>query len=154
MDVRDIPRSRRGSPVWPVELVGSLAHDAIFAAAVVAQSEEFGGVGIDVEVPERLDTIVSRLIATDDEQRQFAEIPFGDKALFSIKEAVFKSLDPTDRHFRDFHEVEVNVQRRTATTAQRVVNWCVLTEPWVVAVAWWSRSALISESPTTQSCRP
>lgn len=44
-----IPRSPKRYPIWPVGITGSITHDAEFAAAVVAPTGRFGGVGIDIE---------------------------------------------------------------------------------------------------------
>src|SRR5206468_2602657 len=49
-----VPKSTAGMPVWPGGLVGSLAHDAKIAVAVMARRDEFLGVGIDIEPAEPL----------------------------------------------------------------------------------------------------
>ena len=100
--VADIARSSSGAPIWPVRLVGSIAHDTAVAAAVVARSDLFGGIGVDVEVAEPLESDLVALIANPVERRLFHNDPFGKKALFSIKEAVFKAVNPRDRIFLDF----------------------------------------------------
>jgi 4'-phosphopantetheinyl transferase EntD len=51
----EILRQPSRAPSWPPELVGSLAHDARYAAAVVARAGSVAGIGIDVEAPEALE---------------------------------------------------------------------------------------------------
>jgi 4'-phosphopantetheinyl transferase EntD len=140
VEVRDIPRLRHGPPFFPAELVGSLAHDATFAAAAIGRSVEFGGIGIDVERPRHLPLHVAELIGSRSERRQFDAIPFGDIALFSIKEAVFKSVCGIDRCLLEFGHVNANVCTQTAITVHgRTVNWRLVTDPWIAAIAWWPR---------------
>jgi 4'-phosphopantetheinyl transferase EntD len=139
IDARDLPRSGTGAPLWPVRVIGSLAHDAAFAAAVVARSGKLKGVGIDIEPSERLEAEVAELVATDaGEREQFGCDSFGDKALFCIKEAVFKAVNPHDEIFLEFDEVVVDRSSQTARTCYgRQVRWRVLTSPRVIAIAWW-----------------
>ncbi len=136
--VGEIPRSPGRFPLWPVGVLGSITHDAQLAAAAVATSEQLRGLGIDIEPAHHLSSEIWAIVATAEEVAQFANIPFGTKALFSIKEAVFKAVYPRDQIFLDFHDVRVNVSARTATTQYgRKVQWRVMTVPHVLAIAWW-----------------
>ncbi len=136
--VVEIPRSPERYPVWPVGTTGSIAHDAEFAAAVVAPTDQVGGIGIDIEPARHLPPGVREVVGPADELAAFSELPFGDKALFSIKEAVFKAVYPRDGVFLDFHDVAVARDSRIATTIYgRIVYWRILTVPRVLAIAWW-----------------
>jgi 4'-phosphopantetheinyl transferase EntD len=138
--VADIPRSPERYPVWPAGITGSIAHDAQFAAAVVAPDDQLGGIGIDIEPAQQLQPGISELVATAEELAAFSDLPFGNKALFSIKEAVFKAVYPHDRTFLDFHDVTVARGSQTATTMYgRTICWRILTIPRVLAIAWWWR---------------
>jgi 4'-phosphopantetheinyl transferase EntD len=44
-----LPRSVSRAPVWPPEVIGSLAHDESVAVAAIASSRQFSALGIDVE---------------------------------------------------------------------------------------------------------
>ena len=44
-----VPKGAGGAPVWPVGVVGSLAHDDEIAVAAVGLRRDFASVGIDVE---------------------------------------------------------------------------------------------------------
>jgi 4'-phosphopantetheinyl transferase EntD len=136
--VADIPRSPQRYPLWPTAVTGSIAHDSGFTAAVVAPAQLLAGIGIDIEPAESLSPGIGEMVASAGELASFSSTPFGDKALFSIKEAVFKAVFPHDRIFLDFRDVVVMRESQTATTVNgRVVSWRVVTAPRVVAVAWW-----------------
>lgn len=135
--VKEIPRTAERYPLWPSGFVGSISHDRDFAAAVVAPAHRLRGIGIDIEPAEALQPGICDIVSSRVEMSAFSDIPFGDKALFSIKEAVFKAVYPLDGRFLDFHEVAVARPARTAKTGYgRVVHWRVITVPRVLAIAW------------------
>jgi 4'-phosphopantetheinyl transferase EntD len=135
--VTEIPRSAGRAPVWPAGIVGSISHDAGFAAAVVSRASELAGVGIDIEPCGQLAEGVARLVASPQELAAFERLPGGVKLLFSIKEAVFKTVHPRDQQFLEFHDVTVDLRAATATTRYgRVVQWRALGEPHILAIAW------------------
>lgn len=135
--VTEIPRTAERYPLWPSGVVGSITHDREFAAAVVAPSELLRGIGIDIEPSEPLQPGICDIVSPPEEMAAFSDIRFGDKALFSIKEAVFKAVYPRDGRFLDFHDVAVTRHARTATTNyRRVVHWRFTTLPRVLAIAW------------------
>lgn len=137
IQVAEIPRTTKRYPLWPSDIVGSISHDREFAAAVVAPANRVRGIGIDIEPAEALQPGICDIVSSRVEMSAFSDIPFGDKALFSIKEAVFKAAYPLDGRFLDFHEVAVARPARTAKTNYgRVVHWRVTTAPRVLAIAW------------------
>lgn len=132
-----IPRSPRRYPIWPAGVTGSITHDAEFAAAVVAPADRFGGVGIDIEPAVPLTPEIRSLVGQPDEWASFSNLALCDKALFSIKEAVFKAVYPRDGIFLDFHDVIVAFAPRTATISYGgTVHWRILNSPRVLAIAW------------------
>lgn len=97
----------RGAPVLPAGWVGSVSHKAARAAALVAPAGD-GHVGIDLEhaAPPRQD--IARRILTPREQ---AALPDRGRAVtlrFSIKEAIYKAIDPYVRRYVGFTEVELD----------------------------------------------
>lgn len=100
-------------PVWPEALSGSISHGGGLAAAIVGRAHSYPGLGIDVEAPiapsrcQRL----GRRIANPREHailrtlNTTAEARF--TAIFSAKEALFKALYPSVRHYFDFLDVEL-----------------------------------------------
>jgi 4'-phosphopantetheinyl transferase EntD len=139
IEARDILRSETRAPLWPEGVIGSLAHDEAIAAADVARSDTLNGRGIDLEPSESLAAEVVELVAKDrGEREQFGRDALGGKALFCIKEAVFKAVHPPDQIFLEFNQVAVDFRSQTAETFyRRHVHWRVLTMPRVIAIAWW-----------------
>lgn len=134
----EFPRSPTGSPIWPEGLIGSLAHDADIAAAVLCSAGRLGGIGVDAEPVGHIDAAVARLILRPDEVKPAQSANLTPKAVFCIKEAVFKAAHPADGIFLEFHDVHLDFSSRTAQTSYgRTVRWRVSTETHLLAVAWW-----------------
>ena len=101
----------RGAPRVPPGLVGSVSHKSTLALAMAARATG-GTLGVDVEdygpprlgiakrilLPEELDAIEG----LDSERRWFAVL-----LRFSIKESIYKALDPYVRRYVGFHEALV-----------------------------------------------
>ena len=135
--VTEIPRSPRRHPIWPAGITGSITHDSEFAAAIAAPADRFGGIGIDIEPSVPLAPDLHSLVGQPEEWASSSNFAFYDKALFSIKEAVFKAVYPRDGIFLDFHDVTVAFGPRTATISYgRTVHWRILNSPRILAIAW------------------
>jgi 4'-phosphopantetheinyl transferase EntD len=135
---RPILRSTFGAPIWPAGVVGSMTHDdRIAVAAVGLRRRDLDAVGIDIEPATPLPPDMLELIATPRERRRaIADNALGAKLLFVIKEAVYKAAYPLDHEFLDFHDIEVDLAGRLATTrAGRMLalHWCVFSHVLVVA---------------------
>ena len=63
---------RRGMPLWPDGIVGSLAHDSEVAVAAMAAQHEFPSVGVDVEPAEPLAPDLLNIVATARERERIA----------------------------------------------------------------------------------
>jgi len=101
----------RGAPILPKGVSGSITHKRDLALAMVA-GDALGTLGVDLEdyapprpsiaervlVPEEIETL--RGLA---EERQWIALLLR----FSIKEAIYKALDPFVRRYVGFHEVVV-----------------------------------------------
>jgi 4'-phosphopantetheinyl transferase EntD len=111
-----ILKATSGAPIWPAGLTGSMAHDDRIAVAAVGLRRDFVAVGIDVEPAVPLPADMLELIATARELRSIADDPLGGKLLFAAKEAVYKAVHPLDGVFLEFHDIEVNLAGRKATT--------------------------------------
>ena len=131
-----IPRSTAGMPVWPGGIVGSLAHDARIAVAVMARQDDFLGVGVDIEPAEPLAADLLDIVATPAERQGIDGDPNRGRLLFSIKEAVYKAVYPLDRTFLDHHDVEVSLSAGTAMVrGGRVVPFRVHIASHILALA-------------------
>ena len=111
-----VPRGAGGSPVWPAELVGSLAHDDEIAVAAVGLRRDFASIGIDVEPAGTLCAGMLALVVTPRERRMIDDDPVKAKLLFAAKEAVYKAIYPLDGVFLEFGDIEVDLAAGTATT--------------------------------------
>jgi 4'-phosphopantetheinyl transferase EntD len=98
----------RGAPILPAGWVGSISHKGARAAALIAPAGD-GHVGLDLEVagPPRQD-IAPRILTP----RELAVLPDRGRAVtlrFSIKEAIYKAIDPYLRRYVGFLEVELEL---------------------------------------------
>jgi 4'-phosphopantetheinyl transferase EntD len=132
-----ILRSAFGAPIWPAGVVGSMAHDDRIAVAAIGKwQRDLNTVGIDIEPATPLPPDMLELIATPRERHAIAANLLGTKLLFVIKEAVYKTAYPLDHEFLEFHDIEVNLSRRVATTRTSrtfTLHWCVFSHVLVVA---------------------
>jgi len=111
-----VPKGTGGAPVWPVGVVGSLAHNDEIAVAAVGLRRDFASVGIDVERAGALPSDMLALVATQSERQRIEDDLVKAKLLFALKEAVYKAVYPLDRVFLEFGDIEVDLGAGTATT--------------------------------------
>jgi len=109
----DLPINARRGPVWPAGFVGSIAHGADTAWAVVASQAHYRALGIDLE---RLVTpaaaaelSASVLLPAESARMRAAAISFEQflSLAFSAKETLYKCLNPLTGAAFDFLEVEI-----------------------------------------------
>ncbi|WP_417662603.1 4'-phosphopantetheinyl transferase family protein [Pseudomonas sp.] len=89
------------APVWPLNVCGSISHGHGLAAAVVAESTHWRGVGLDIEEPlnaERAIRLASEIL-TSRELHGITSASAEQQAwrislTFSLKESLFKALYP------------------------------------------------------------
>lgn len=89
------------APVWPAHISGSITHSTGHAAAIVAHTAQWRGLGMDLEnvlTLERAERLAGEIL-TADEMRRMADLPREQIALlvtltFSAKESLFKALYP------------------------------------------------------------
>ena len=102
----------RGAPILPQGWVGSIAHkgshQGVRAAALVAPAGR-GHIGVDLEVAASPRQDIARRILTPREQAQLPDRGRAVTLRFSIKEAIYKAIDPYVRRYVGFTEVELEV---------------------------------------------
>jgi len=106
----DIGIGASREPLWPRNVVGSISHTAGIAAAVVASSQAYGGIGIDVEqiVSASTRPAVLEMALNGAEVHMLQACP-GPMSLdekvtlvFSAKESLFKAAFGSVRRYFDF----------------------------------------------------
>lgn len=106
---------RRGAPVWPDGVVGSMTHCAGYRAAALARSADLASLGIDAEphaaLPDGVLAVVSSPAERARLERLAAREPgvHGDRLLFSAKESVYKAWFPLTHTWLDFTEADVEI---------------------------------------------
>jgi enterobactin synthetase component D len=98
----------RGAPVLPAGWVGSVSHKGERGAALVAPVST-ARVGVDLELAQPSRQDIARYILTRREQELLSDRGKGATLRFSIKEAIYKAIDPFVRRYVAFTEVELDV---------------------------------------------
>jgi len=118
----------RREPLWPMGVVGSIAHGGNWAGAVVAPAERVRGLGLDIEPSgSPLPPEVEDLVLTDAERRRLpSDGPRARrhaKVAFTAKECVYKALYPSTGWALEHSDVEIDLDlaggRWTATLGGR-----------------------------------
>jgi 4'-phosphopantetheinyl transferase EntD len=111
VDVPPLLVTDRGAPALPMGLVGSISHKGVLAVGMVAKAEA-GTLGVDLETeaPPRVD--ITRHVLLESERARIAPLSETERwqallVCFSLKEAIYKALDPYVKRFVGFHEAEV-----------------------------------------------
>ena len=127
----------RGAPILPPGWVGSVSHKRGVAAALVAPAGA-GRLGIDLELAAAPRGDIARRILTP---RELAALPDGGRGVtlrFSIKEAIYKAIDPYVRRYVGFTEVELEldpagdaVAVTTALPFAIAATWCEHAGHWL-----------------------
>ena len=88
---------RRGEPIWPPGLVGSMTHCPGYRAAAVARDSAIGTLGIDAEPHAGLPRSAFARFSTEEERARLTGLGSAvhwDRLLFCAKEAVYKACSP------------------------------------------------------------
>ncbi len=103
----------RGAPEVPAPYVGSISHKRELAVGLAAYDEGWT-IGVDIEQRRASKQDISKYVLTDDEQVQLAAlspVERGEQVMlrFSLKESIYKAIDPHVRRYVGFQEVGVTV---------------------------------------------
>lgn len=109
-----VPNARSGAPIWPPDIVGSLAHDAAIAVAALAPHNEFETIGIDIEPAAALPAALLDIIATPAECSVLDTYVYGGRLLFVAKEAAYKAVAALDGAALDHRDVAIDFRKRNA----------------------------------------
>jgi 4'-phosphopantetheinyl transferase EntD len=140
MPVCAIPKAVSGFPMWPKDLVGSIAHDREIAIVAIAKANEIVSLGVDIEPPDAMHIELFEVVATNAERRQIGFNPLLTGLLFTAKEAVYKAVYPLDMIFLNFLDIEIDLTARRAIVRNgRILELRFCSSPRLVTVAYLPR---------------
>ena len=102
------------APLWPPGYCGSISHDAGIAVAVVARSDRYEALGLDLAtvLTSAQATEVAGIVAPEAEVARLAGQGFAPElaltVLFSAREALYKCLAPGIGRYFDFLDVALD----------------------------------------------
>jgi len=134
----------RGAPILPAGWVGSISHKATCAAALVAPAG-CGHIGVDLEdaAPSRQD--IARRVLTPREQDALPDRGRAVTLRFSIKEAIYKAIDPYVRRYVGFTEVELDFDGDAVTVTTALPF--AIEATWREYAGYWLATARVSPAP-------
>ncbi len=135
-----IAKGDDGAPVWPSGIVGSITHTNGYAAALVGESRNFAGLGIDAErVGGVTPDLWPRLFTAAEQETLRAQTdPLASATLFfSAKEASYKAL--VLKAALVFREIEIALEQDgfvAAARGTRLSGRYAMDKGVVLAAAW------------------
>lgn len=108
-----ILRHRDRSPLWPLNILGSISHGASLAAAIIRNPHQpMIGLGLDIEDLSRdVRSDITRHTLTPAERDRWAsgsgQLSREARIIFSIKEAIYKCYFPIARVPLGFQDAEI-----------------------------------------------
>mgnify|MGYP001814560066 CR=1 FL=1 len=119
-----VPVGEQRAPLWPPGITGSIAHAEGSAVAVAARREVATSLGVDLEAAGELAPELLDLVCTPREKERLDQSGDADlgRAIFAIKESLYKCLWPLCRRFIDFQEVEIELGRSGGRYLARSVS--------------------------------
>ncbi len=133
------PRQQENSriPVWPQGTCGSMSHSHSLAAAIVGSSHTWLGMGLDIEKvisSERAQRLAPSILTPEEYQRcaQFtaAQLALHLTQVFSLKESLFKALNPLTGTYFGFQDAQVLDPPSTASGQTRLQLRKDLSKEW------------------------
>lgn len=123
-----IPRGKRGEPVWPENVVGSITHSGSYRAAAVARATDLASIGIDAEPNKPLPDGVLERISLPGERARLGALSAvnpavgWDRLLFSAKESVYKAWYPLVGSMLAFGSADVTFHSASASFVARLLT--------------------------------
>lgn len=104
----------RGAPVLPPGIVGSVTHKAGALAVAMVDLQSGWHLGVDLELLRPARPGIARKVLTAPEQEHVRRLAPEEQwrevlVRFSMKEAIYKALDPFVRRYVDFGEVSLDL---------------------------------------------
>jgi 4'-phosphopantetheinyl transferase EntD len=101
-------------PIWPAEVVASIAHNDTYCGVMAGRKRDFAAVGLDIEstTPLERDLVVHVCrpaeleLRTTIERNMSIDLP---KLLFCVKESAFKAYSALTSMILDFDDITVHI---------------------------------------------
>lgn len=152
----------RGAPMLPPGIVGSISHKRLLAVGLAAR-ESGWTVGVDVEQRHLGKQDIARHVLTAAEQAELAGLDPASREhavmlRFSLKESIYKAIDPYVRRFVGFQEVSVSIlpdggarvdPHLEGGTPLHIEGWWAAEPDHVLTVARARPSPVLSETSST-----
>jgi len=105
--------TERGAPRLPFGVAGSVTHKELLAMALVAPELRGSHIGIDLEVDAVRPTDIASRVLSAEERTELDGLDAAARARevllrFSLKEAIYKALDPFVQRYVGFDEVSAS----------------------------------------------
>ncbi len=150
LDVRlDAPllATPRGAPLLPDGISGSVSHKRSIAVALVAKASG-AGIGVDVEQVDPPRLSIAPRVLTERERAHLATLHEEERwrdvlTRFSIKEAIYKALDPFVQRHVAFSEVELAFSSDEMAVRFFLREW---EGPFEAAIHWFTHGEVIISS--------
>jgi len=116
-----IGRDDKGCPLWPDGLAGSISHTNNYCVAMIAPTDSYVSLGVDLEESGRMKKTLWPRLFTAAEIQQLGNIGELDKQLrqaaviFSAKEAFYKCDYPINRQLHEFTDIEITLNSTSRT---------------------------------------
>jgi len=114
--IEEIQIGDKREPLWPTDVIGSITHSHGFAAAVVADTAQIRGVGIDSEQlinPNTANNVASHILREEEvfQENQHLVLAFEQylTLVFSAKESIYKCLFPLVKQYFDFKDARITL---------------------------------------------
>jgi 4'-phosphopantetheinyl transferase EntD len=113
-EVQTIAATERGRPLWPAGISGSISHCDQYCVSAVTSSDDYSSVGIDIEETGRLEYGDCERFMCSAELDHLAAIEPQSRnqmltIVFSLKEAVYKCLNPVFGKWIDYEDAAVDI---------------------------------------------
>lgn len=111
-ELATIDATHRGAPRLPPTIAGSIAHKSSLAVAIAGPAEA-GSLGLDLEELDTPRPKIAKLVLHPTEREHNGSLPDEQRWLdllirFSLKEAIFKAIDPAVQRYVGFKEAIVH----------------------------------------------
>lgn len=107
-EVVPVLRGKKGEPIWPAGIVGSISHKDRIAVAAVGRKEKYKGMGVDIEdLMIALSEKEYSLFCTPTEIQSIRKRQKTPIELFSRKEAVLKAYYESFNKLYNWEDIDV-----------------------------------------------